>query len=103
MTIWQDIGGDHAFALYTDHDGAPIGALVAHPIHDDDEVCRWRGECMGAVLFRIPEAEPFVLVADGKRRPQWDVTALEPLHLEPSLLCHCGDHGFIRGGAWVAA
>lgn len=28
----------------------------------------------------------------------------EPLTLSPSLLCKtCGDHGFIRGGKWVAA
>lgn len=34
----------------------------------------------------------------------WDVHSLDPLHLEPSLLCRlCGSHGFIRAGVWVPA
>lgn len=34
----------------------------------------------------------------------WTLVSLEPLHLEPSLLCRaCGDHGFIRDGKWVPA
>ena len=32
--------------------------------------------------------------------PRWQVHSLEPLHLEPSLLCGCGHHGFIRNGQW---
>lgn len=37
-------------------------------------------------------------------RAVWQVVSMEPLHLEPSLLCmNCGDHGFIREGKWVAA
>lgn len=39
----------------------------------------------------------------------WDVLSMEPLHLEPSVLCKaptgdgvCGDHGYIRGGRWEA-
>jgi len=33
--------------------------------------------------------------------PKWRVESWDPLTLSPSLLCHCGDHGFIRGGKWV--
>lgn len=33
----------------------------------------------------------------------WTIESLEPLTLSPSLLCHCGDHGFIRGGKWARA
>ena len=35
--------------------------------------------------------------------PKWCVVSWEPLTLSPSLLCHCGDHGFIRDGKWVRA
>lgn len=31
----------------------------------------------------------------------WQVDSMEPLTLNPSLLCRvCGDHGFIRNGKW---
>jgi hypothetical protein len=36
--------------------------------------------------------------------PTWRVASMEPLTLEPSLLCStCGHHGFIRDGKWVPA
>lgn len=28
---------------------------------------------------------------------------LDPLHVEASLLCDCGHHGFIRDGRWIPA
>jgi hypothetical protein len=31
---------------------------------------------------------------------RWQVLCMEPLTLSPSLLCHCGDHGYIQGGRW---
>ena len=31
----------------------------------------------------------------------WTVETWEPLTLTPSLLCQCGDHGWIREGCWV--
>lgn len=43
---------------------------------------------------------------DGSQGPNrtWTLISLDPLHLEPSLLCRiCGDHGFIRDGKWVPA
>jgi hypothetical protein len=107
--MWVDIGHDHAYSLYGAHggDGTTIGALVKHPLHDDDEQCRWRGECVGSILFRLPEAEPHAVyqTEDGNtgRRAQWDLLSLDPFHVEPSLACHCGDHGFIRGGLWEVA
>lgn len=33
----------------------------------------------------------------------WDVQSWNPLTLSPSVLCSCGDHGFIREGRWVRA
>lgn len=39
---------------------------------------------------------------DGETR-HWTVEKLDPLTLSPSLLCSCGDHGFIREGRWEVA
>lgn len=33
----------------------------------------------------------------------WSVISWEPLTIAPSVLCSCGDHGFIREGVWVPA
>lgn len=101
MSKWVDIGEGYAYSLYVNHNGdIPVGALVKHPLHDDDEHCRWRGECVGSILFRVPEAEKAAIKGDGTRYAQWDVLSLEPLHVTPSLKCHCGDHGFIHNGKW---
>jgi hypothetical protein len=73
------------------------GAIVGHPLRPGDAQCTWLGECQGSVTFdatvqRQLEAGPF-----------WQVESWEPLTLSPSLLCHCGDHGFIRDGHWVSS
>lgn len=33
----------------------------------------------------------------------WQVESWEPLTISPSVLCSCGDHGFIRQGRWIPA
>lgn len=33
----------------------------------------------------------------------WEAHSLDPLDLDPSLLCSCGDHGHYRAGLWVPA
>lgn len=33
----------------------------------------------------------------------WTVESWDPLTISPSVLCSCGDHGFIREGRWVRA
>ena len=53
--------------------------------------------CEGVITFDSPIARE---VFDG---PFWTVESWDPLTLSPSLLCHCGDHGFIRQGRWVSA
>lgn len=74
------------------------GAIIWHELRPDDSVCAWRGECAAAITFAgevqrqvIPDAVT------------WTVESWEPLTLSASLLCHCGDHGFIRDGRWVSA
>ena len=66
------------------------GAIVSHLLPDDSP-------CEGFVHFDTP-----VNRALG-HEPRWTVESWEPLTLAPSLLCSCGDHGFVRDGQWVAA
>ena len=55
-------------------------------------------ECMGMIHFDVPGAREVF----GEEHV-WQVLQWEPLTVAPSLLCHCGDHGFIRNGRWVRA
>lgn len=68
-----------------------VGAIVAHR-KPDGELCE------GSILF---DNEMTRRLFAG--RPCWTVEQWEPLTLSPSLLCACGDHGFIREGRWVPA
>lgn len=70
------------------------GASIDHPRADDPS-----RECHGFVTFDGPEQREH-----GAGRPMWTVESWDPLTLSPSVLCKlCGDHGFVRGGRWVAA
>lgn len=94
-----DLGSGHTMTYCTRYSlepGERCGIIVYHPIRPDDQVCAWRGECGGWVAFDIPAN-----AADTGHK--WQVEQAEPLTLAPSLLCHCGDHGFIQGGRWVPA
>lgn len=77
----------------------PIGGIMYH-LKDDYPA----GYCSGGITFDVPYLNPsFRTHADGAARPVWQVQSLDPLTISPSLLCHCGDHGFIREGKWVRA
>lgn len=53
--------------------------------------------CAGSITFDLPPL-------NATARAVWQVHSLDPLHVEPSLLCRsCGHHGFIREGRWVPA
>lgn len=39
---------------------------------------------------------------EPNRTNRWTVESWDPLTLSPSVLCSCGDHGFIRGGRWIS-
>lgn len=76
------------------------GAIVGHPVgaHPIVPEAQSSGYCEGAIAFDGPvqrQLEP--------SRPMWTVESWEPLTLSPSLLCACGDHGYIREGRWVPA
>jgi hypothetical protein len=74
------------------------GLLIEHPKKPGDEACGWDDHCIAAVTF---ESEVQHLVAPD--RTVWQVQSWDPLTISPSIGCHCGDHGFIQEGRWVAA
>ena len=53
--------------------------------------------CVGSVTFDLPEVRALT------KHAVWQVESWEPLTISPSVLCSCGDHGFIREGKWVKA
>lgn len=108
-----DLGEGHTLRFYAwgpDRDlnpqyaGIPdverYGALVAHPARPDDGnvTCADIGQCEGAITF-AGEVQQRI----APRATTWTVESWDPLTLSPSLLCHCGDHGFVRAGKWVTA
>lgn len=77
------------------------GAIVGHPVgpHPIVATAQSSGYCEGAITFDGPVQRQ----VSEPNRPMWTVESWEPLTLSPSLLCACGDHGFIRDGRWVPA
>jgi hypothetical protein len=53
--------------------------------------------CEGGITFDTPRAHR------GGFDPLWQVHSWDPLTVSPSLLCECGDHGYIRDGLWFIA
>jgi hypothetical protein len=75
------------FSTRTD-DEEYCGAIFEHPTSTTES-----GRCSGAIWFE----------GQGHGHPEWRIESENPLTLSPSLLCHCGYHGFIREGKWVSA
>lgn len=90
FTIWKpDRALNPQYAELPDE--TPCGGIIDH-VRQDGTPCR------GAVTFDTPTMHQ--VFPDSH---YWRLIMLEPLTLEPSILCHCGDHGFIRQGIWVPA
>lgn len=71
---------------------ARVCAIVTHRKSDG-------AFCEGAIFFDVPLAR----IHFSSHKSFWMVDCWDPLTLSPSLLCHCGDHGFIKNGIWVIA
>lgn len=75
-----------------------IGAIIRHPRKDTPSVpppTSEPGMCEGSIWF--VEWDP------SRPRPLWQVVQEQPLTLTPSILCHCGLHGFVTNGSWIPA
>lgn len=87
-----DLGNQH-WLQWQYKDGQIVGALIEHPAGGNDH--QEKGSyCAGGVNF-----------SKDWRGPVWDVDGEldEHLTISPSVLCSCGDHGFIKDGKWVPA
>lgn len=84
----RDLGGD-VRVMFTYRESVPVGLFTSHITPDGRE-------CGGSVTFDVPQAQ-------GISGPRWTLHSLDPLHLEPSIRCGCGHHGWIREGQWVSA
>lgn len=92
-----DLGHDVLILFQVGEDEkTKIGFIETHPTPEG-------AGCHGQVVFDVPEAA-------SVRSPKWQLLSLDPLHIEPSVLCgiagkaiSCGHHGFVRDGRWVPA
>lgn len=99
----EDIGHDHFIAYYgwapdrelnPQYDGIEDEERSGLTVYHRAEGGGW---CGGGVTFDTPAMR----AVEHPRR--WTVESFEPLTLSPSILCSCGDHGYIRDGRWVPA
>lgn len=84
-----DLGHD-VYIVFVHRDGERAGVHIYHR----DPAGR---PCVGSVVFDLPG------VRDWHKQAVWQVHSLEPLHIDPSVLCSCGSHGWIHNGRWVPA
>ncbi len=87
--VWLD--DDHAVTWsYWKDKTEPNGGILWHRTVDTTH----GGWCCGA----------FFMQGQGHtEHPIWTLESKDPLTLSPSFVCHCGHHGFIRGGKWIGA
>lgn len=82
--------------LNPQYDGVPdvdrFAAIIEHPHATTGQPCVGQVTFAGQVQDRV-----------SPRVPKWTVESWEPLTLSPSVLCSCGDHGYVRDGRWIAA
>lgn len=74
-----------------------IGATIIHPA--GPKATSETGYCMSGVMFAGTQYER----DHAGEHAFWQLESYEPLTISPSVLCSCGDHGFIREGRWVPA
>ena len=90
-----ELGDDHNIEFTTYKDDRYAGAIVTHKTTAGAPCESWiaiRGHSWSAEF------------EGGLPHASWELEAIEPVTLSPSLACRaCGDHGFIRGGKWVKA
>lgn len=72
------------------------GMLIKHATSEGNP-------CMGSVVFDTPEVRRIYEVVKPTGSAVWQVESWVPLTLSPSILCSCGDHGYIRDGRWIPA
>lgn len=72
------------------------GLLIKHATPDGNP-------CVGSVAFDTEEIRAINEKIMTRKQALWQVESWAPLTLSPSILCSCGDHGYVRDGRWVPA
>lgn len=85
--------GPHPYGLTDFHDDKQ------HPGHRHGGGITYNTEIVRA-YHTASEVHSLSLGHPIYKHPTWELVSLDPIHVEPSLLCGCGSHGFIRHGAW---
>lgn len=109
-----DLGSGHSLFWITVPDvewaaGEHFGAHIRHPVgphpHGGTDEFWGTGWCVGGITFDTPQAQAWHAEKNSSGGPfvAWQVQSWDPLTISPSVLCDCGDHGFIRDGKWVSA
>jgi hypothetical protein len=106
--VWTDWDPDlelnpQYLGLPPERPGEHHGAIIRHPAGPTPQT--WsdaflEGLCEGGIVFDT-ERNRATPAWDAQAR--WQVDSWDPLTISPSVLCACGDHGFIREGRWVRA
>lgn len=108
-----DLGHDHVLRFHSwapdrdlnpQYDGVAdierFGASIEH-LH-----AKTGKRCVSGITFDTPEIQRVLEISrsrGGIGGAVWQVQSWEPLTISPSVLCSCGDHGFIRNGRWEPA
>jgi hypothetical protein len=88
-----DMGDGHFARIFRAGEVEKAGFFHVHPAAGGNHIPV--GEpCAGTVTFGEPGSSSGV---------RWTLHSLDPLHVEPSILCSCGRHGFVRNGRWEEA
>ena len=91
-----DLGDDHYLHWMASQQGEQrIGATIMHRAGPKGTETGW---CIGGIQFAGTQHQ-----RDYPEQPYWNVESYDPLTINPSVRCSCGDHGLVRGGKWVRA
>lgn len=98
-----DLGDGHTIRFIAFHPdrSIPANAERFRDIPDDERA----GAIVAHTSAQGRQCECYIGLNPSVSAPSfpWRVVSWDPLTLEPSLLCRCGDHGFVRDGKWVPA
>jgi hypothetical protein len=94
-----DLGHGHIATILSWHHGFDDIPDTDHFGVDVEHTTPAGRPCVEFIAFDSPSSRAAGVDEAGR----WTLENVDPLTVSPSLLCACGDHGFIRSGAWVPA
>lgn len=109
-TFDLNLGNNHGitWVIAGEHDDSRIGCVIYHKMGPKGNITDFNGWCCGGVHWAPSEFErehPERMSESERQRARWNIEGQPDEHLtiSPSVLCSCGDHGFIKDGKWIVA